>query len=71
MMRMNLHILTLAAGSAIAGTFTRLGGASIVAIMQKAERRGKETISFLEFLRIGAPSTVINAFVYWVFLRFL
>jgi len=64
-------LLALAAGSTIAGNLTILGAASNVIIIQNAERRGKETIGFWEFLRIGAPLTIVNAFVYWVFLRFL
>jgi Na+/H+ antiporter NhaD/arsenite permease-like protein len=64
-------LLALAAGSTIAGNLTILGAASNVIIIQNAERRGKETIGFWEFLRIGAPLTLVNAFVYWVFLRFL
>ena len=65
------ELLALAAGSTIAGNLTILGAASNVIIIQNAERRGKETIGFWEFLRIGAPLTAVNAFVYWVFLRFL
>lgn len=64
-------LLALAAGSTIAGNLTILGAASNVIIIQNAERRGKETITFWEFLRIGAPLTAVNAFIYWVFLRFL
>jgi Na+/H+ antiporter NhaD/arsenite permease-like protein len=65
------ELLALAAGSTIAGNLTILGAASNVIIIQNAERRGKETITFWEFLRIGAPLTAVNAFIYWVFLRFL
>jgi Na+/H+ antiporter NhaD/arsenite permease-like protein len=65
------ELLALAAGSTIAGNLTILGAASNIIIIQNAERRAKETIGFWEFLRIGAPLTVVNAFVYWVFLRFL
>lgn len=65
------EFLALAAGSTIAGNLTILGAASNVIIIQNAERRGKETITFWEFLRIGAPLTAVNALVYWVFLRFL
>lgn len=65
------ELLALAAGSTIAGNLTILGAASNVIIIQTAERRGKETLGFWEFFRIGAPLTVVNAFVYWVFLRFL
>ena len=65
------ELLSLAAGSTIAGNLTILGAASNVIIIQNAESRGKETITFWEFLKIGAPLTAVNAFVYWVFLRFL
>ncbi len=65
------ELLALAAGSTIAGNLTILGAASNVIIIQNAERRGKETIGFWEFLLIGAPLTAVNGFVYWVFLRFL
>ena len=64
-------LLALAAGSTIAGNLSILGAASNVIIIHNAERRSKETIPFLEFLRIGIPLTVLNGFVYWVFLRFL
>lgn len=58
-------LLALAAGSTIAGNLTILGAASNVIIIQNAERRGKETVTFMEFARIGAPLTVINAAVIW------
>lgn len=65
------ELLALAAGSTIAGNLTILGAASNVIIIQHAEQRGKETLGFWEFLRIGAPLTAVNAFVYWLFLRFI
>jgi|GEM_PF-2361196 Na+/H+ antiporter NhaD/arsenite permease-like protein len=55
---------------AIAGDLSILGAASNVIIIHNAEKRSKETIRFLEFLRIGIPSTALNGFVYWFFLRF-
>ncbi len=57
----------LAAGSTIAGNFLILGAASNIIVIQNAEKRG-ETLSFYEFARVGVPLTVINIFVYWVFL---
>ncbi|MEN6610223.1 MAG: anion transporter [Methanoregulaceae archaeon] len=62
-------ILALAAGSTIAGNLTILGAASNVIIIQNAERQGM-TITFREFLRAGIPLTVIQIFVYWLFLSF-
>lgn len=64
-------LLALAAGSTVAGNLSILGAASNVIIIHNAERRSNETLHFLEFLRIGVPLTAVNAFVYWVFLRFL
>jgi len=63
------QLVALAAGSTIAGNLTILGAASNVIIIQNAERRSGETLSFWEFTRIGAPLTLINAAVYWVFLE--
>lgn len=61
-------LMALAAGSTIAGNLTILGAASNVIIVQKAERRYGETLSFLEFFRIGLPLTVAQTLVYWLFL---
>jgi Na+/H+ antiporter NhaD/arsenite permease-like protein len=60
-------LMALAAGSTIAGNLFILGAASNVIIIQNAEKSG-ETITFLEFARIGVPLTVLNTMVYWVFL---
>lgn len=60
----------LAAGSTIAGNLLILGAASNIIVIQGAERR-KETLSFLEFAKVGAVLTAINIAVYWVFLRFV
>lgn len=61
------EMLALAASSTIAGNLLILGAASNIIIIQNAERKG-ETITFIEFAQIGVPLTVVNAFVYWVFL---
>jgi Na+/H+ antiporter NhaD/arsenite permease-like protein len=60
-------MVALAAGSTIAGNLFILGAASNVIIIQNAEKKG-ETLKFLEFAKIGIPLTIINIFVYWVFL---
>jgi Na+/H+ antiporter NhaD/arsenite permease-like protein len=61
----------LAAGSTIAGNLTVLGAASNVIIIQNAEKRAGETLTFWDFLRIGVPLTLANALVYWLFLSFI
>ena len=61
-------LTALAAGSTIAGNLFILGAASNVIVIQNAERRG-ETLTFLEFARVGIPLTLINTLVYWLFLR--
>jgi Na+/H+ antiporter NhaD/arsenite permease-like protein len=64
-------LMALAAGSTIAGNLTILGAASNVIIIQKSERDSGITLTFWDFIRIGAPLTVINCVIYWVFLTFL
>jgi Na+/H+ antiporter NhaD/arsenite permease-like protein len=61
-------MMALAAGSTIAGNLTILGAASNVIIIQNAEKRGGVTLTFLEFVRVGAPLTILNTAVYWLFL---
>lgn len=61
------QMMLLAAGSTIAGNLTILGAASNVIIIQNAERRSGETITFLDFLKIGLPLTILNALTYWLF----
>jgi Na+/H+ antiporter NhaD/arsenite permease-like protein len=61
------ELMALAAGSTIAGNLFILGAASNVIIIQNAEQRG-ETLTFLEFARIGVPLTALNVLVYWIFL---
>jgi Na+/H+ antiporter NhaD/arsenite permease-like protein len=60
-------LMALAAGSTIAGNLSILGVASNVIIIQNAEKEG-ETLSFLEFVKIGLPLTVLQALIYWFFL---
>jgi len=62
------EMLALAAGSTIAGNLLILGAASNIIIIQNAEKKSGETISFIEFARIGIPLTIISSFVYWIFL---
>ncbi len=63
----NSGLMALAAGSTIAGNLSILGAASNVIIIQNAEQKSGETLTFWEFVRIGVPLTVINVFVYWLF----
>jgi len=64
------ELMALAAASTFAGNLFILGAASNVIIIQNAEKKAGETITFLEFARAGVPLTLINAAVYWVFLAF-
>jgi Na+/H+ antiporter NhaD/arsenite permease-like protein len=65
------QLVALAAGSTIAGNLTILGAASNVIIIQNAERKGGETLTFWEFARIGVPLTAVNVLVYWAFLAIM
>jgi Na+/H+ antiporter NhaD/arsenite permease-like protein len=60
-------LMALAAGSTIAGNLSILGAASNVIIIQNAEKKSGETITFWEFFRIGMPLTAINIAVDWLF----
>jgi Na+/H+ antiporter NhaD/arsenite permease-like protein len=64
------QLMALAAGSTIAGNLTILGAASNVIIIQNAEKQG-ETLTFLEFAKIGIPLTLLQLMVYWAWLSFL
>ncbi len=64
------QMMALAAGSTIAGNLTILGAASTVIIIQNAEKQG-ETLTFLEFARVGVPLTVLQVAVYWIWLTLL
>lgn len=58
------ELMALAAGSTIAGNLSILGAASNVIIIQNAEKKAGETLTFWEFVKIGVPVTIINVFVY-------
>ncbi len=64
-------MVALAAGSTIAGNFSILGAASNVIIIQNAEKKSGETVTFFEFIKVGVPLTLMNVAVYWVFLSLL
>lgn len=65
-----LQMMTLAAGSTIAGNMLILGAASNVIIIQNAEKRG-ETLSFLEFAKVGVPLVILQTIVYLLFLSMM
>jgi Na+/H+ antiporter NhaD/arsenite permease-like protein len=62
------ELMALAAGSTVAGNLFILGAASNVIIIQNAEKKFGETITFLDFAKIGIILTAINLLVYWLFL---
>jgi len=62
-------LAALAAGSTIAGNLLILGAASNIIIIQNAEKRSAETITFWEFAKVGLPLTILNTAVYLIFLR--
>ena len=64
------EMVALAARSTIAGSFSDLGAASNVIIIQNAERQAGETLTFWESVKIGIPLTAVNTVVYWLFLSF-
>lgn len=61
------EMMALAAGSTIAGNMLILGAASNVIIIQNAEKKG-ETLTFVDFAKIGIPLTIINTMVYYLLL---
>ncbi|MDO8427313.1 MAG: SLC13 family permease, partial [Deltaproteobacteria bacterium] len=63
-------LMALAAGSTIAGNLLILGAASNIIVIQNAEKRG-HTLTFLEFASVGAPLTILNVLVYWVWLMMI
>jgi len=63
------EMMALAAGSTIAGNFSILGAASNVIIIQNAEKKTGETLTFWEFIKIGIPLTALNTLAYWLFFR--
>ena len=64
-------LMALAAASTVAGNMFILGAASNVIIIQAAEKKAGQTITFMEFARIGLPLTLVNCAVYWFFLNFI
>ena len=62
------ELMALAAGSTIAGNLLILGAVSNVIIIHNAEKNEGQTLTFVEFAKIGLPLTVINIFVYWLYL---
>ncbi|MGC8817205.1 MAG: anion transporter [Candidatus Hadarchaeum sp.] len=62
------EMIALAAGSTIAGNMFILGAASNVIIIQNAEKRSGDTLTFFEFAKVGVPLTIANVLIYWVFL---
>ncbi len=60
--------IVLAMASTIAGNLTILGAASNVIILEVLEARYGRTISFTEFLKIGAIVTATNIAIYTAFL---
>jgi Na+/H+ antiporter NhaD/arsenite permease-like protein len=65
------ELMALAAGSTIAGNLFILGAVSNVIIIHNAEKNAGETLTFLEFAKIGLPLTIINILVYWLYLSFV
>ena len=65
------EMMALAAGSTIAGNLLIIGAASNIIIIQNAERRGSRGFGFFEFLKVGAPLTLMNLAVYWLFLTIM
>ncbi|HHT0592881.1 TPA: SLC13 family permease [Legionella anisa] len=61
-------LLALAAGSTIAGNLSILGAASNIIIIQNCEKRSVRGFDFFEFIKIGAPLTLVNALIYPFFL---
>jgi len=61
-------LMALAAGSTIAGNLFILGAASNVIIIQNAEKKFRETLTFLDFAKIGIILTTINVLVYYLLL---
>ena len=65
----NMSLLSLAVGSTIAGNLSILGAASNIIIIQNSEKRGFKGFGFFEFIRMGAPLTLINLLIYAYFLQ--
>ena len=66
-----MPLMALAASSTIAGNLSILGAASNVIIIQGTEKKGERTINMKSFVKIGIPLTIIESFVYILFLVML
>ncbi|MEM2170140.1 MAG: SLC13 family permease [Desulfurococcaceae archaeon] len=64
-----LSWITLAMSTTIAGNLTPLGAASNIIIIEYLESKMNTTITFKEFLKLGAIVTVVNALVYMALLE--
>jgi Na+/H+ antiporter NhaD/arsenite permease-like protein len=64
----NSQLLTLAVGSTISGNLSILGAASNIIIIQNSESRGVKGFGFFEFIKLGAPLTLITILIYSYFL---
>jgi Na+/H+ antiporter NhaD/arsenite permease-like protein len=62
-------LMALAAGSTIAGNLFILGAASNIIIIQNAEKKSGESLTFWEFSKVGIPLTIINVLVYYIYLK--
>lgn len=65
------QLMALAAGSTIAGNLSILGAASNVIIIQNAEAKGGQTLTFWDFMKVGLPLTILCGGVYWLFLSYV
>lgn len=65
------QLMALAAGSTIAGNLSILGAASNVIIIQNAEVKSGQTLTFWDFVKVGLPLTILCGAVYWLFLSFV
>lgn len=63
------EMVALAAGSTLAGNLFILGAASNVMIIQNAEKKAGETITFWEFAKVGIPVTIVTCLIYWVYIK--
>ena len=57
--------MALAAGSTLAGNLTLIGAASNIIVVDSAERRFGERLSFWEFTRIGLPLGISQLLLTW------
>lgn len=63
--------IVLAMSATIAGNFTILGAASNIILLEVVEQRGKESLTFFEFLKVGSLVTLVNLLVYTPFILFI